>query len=270
MERLGRGPARGTELSPRAIGSVEPRALRALRTLRLAAAATIVARATIAQRGAEEGDEMTVKHGLEMKVSLGSVTTRARGNAVAWHLGAAKRFAHECVALEAKLPDPASADALGHYCLAAVILSVAAMEAYGNELLYAAETDRKKAKKPVHQRRKPRQSEVLANFVVALDDRGKHLDEAAKEYGEACALIEARNGLVHFWPEWKDAKVEHADIAKQLGLGSRFALHPMADPKTAVFPEDYMGAGMTTWAYSTAKAFLEWTAKAAGEDKKFE
>ena len=64
-----------------------------------------------------------------------------------WHLGAARRFAQECVDLET-LSDPASAEALVHYCAGAVILSCAAIEAYGNELLYAAETDKKKAKKP--------------------------------------------------------------------------------------------------------------------------
>jgi hypothetical protein len=186
-----------------------------------------------------------------------------------WHLGAARRFAQECVDLE-KLSDPASAEALVHYCAGAVILSCAAIEAYGNELLYAAETDKKKAKKPVRKRsRERRESEALANFAVALPDRGTPLDATTKEYAEASALIEARNALVHHWPEWTDEKDEHAKIASL--LRGKFPLHPsIADPKAAHFPENFMAAGMAGWAYETAEAFLEWVAKAAGEERKFE
>jgi hypothetical protein len=202
-----------------------------------------------------------------------STISRARGNGVAWHLGAARRFARECASLQANHSDPASTDALTHYCLGAVVLSVGAMEAYGNELLYAKEPNKKAAEDAVRVARgkKKRISGVLAKLVYAIDQRGRpSLDKRAKEYGAARALIQVRNGLVHFWPEWKDEKVVHARIAKQL-RAQKVASHPAFDPKAAHFPEEYMAAGLATWACSTAKAFLEWARDAAGEtDKKFE
>jgi hypothetical protein len=145
------------------------------------------------------------------------------------------------------------------------------MEAYGNELLYAKEPNHRTARRPVNERsRKDGRSEVLTSFVVALEDAGQRLDEAAKAYKAAGALIAARNELMHFWPEWKDAKVDHAEIAEQL-RGENVPPHPLFHPTTARFPEEYIGAGLAEWAYSTAKAFLEWAAKAVGDDdRKFE
>ncbi len=192
------------------------------------------------------------------------------------HLGAAKRFADQCVLLEAAHQqaqfESEEAETLLHKSLAAVILAASALDAYANQLLHdkqevkdkwkARDEARSAAKKRSREKPGP---EILQKFAYALEQRGRLLDETSKEYQDVLALIDVRNSLVHFWPEWTDEKKEHEKIRSTLRALNIAPSRVATNPAIAHFPEDYMGAALARWACVTARAFLERMRDEAGD-----
>jgi hypothetical protein len=96
---------------------------------------------------------------------------------------------------------------------------------------------------------------ILEKFEFALTLSGKPtLDRGAKAYQHAAAMIDLRNALTHFKPEWTNEAVAHAKLSKRLkGL---FTLSPfLADD--LIFPRRWATHGCTKWSVESVRSFSE-------------
>jgi hypothetical protein len=148
--------------------------------------------------------------------------------------------------------------------LAVAVLTVAGLESYANELYFegaalagqmnpvaieevAALIDRKK---------------VLDKFSAALAFRaGKKLDRGVGPVQNADALIDLRNAVVHFRPEWTGKSGEHRKLSAR--LKGKFDPTPVL-PNELLFPRAWASASFARWAIRTAVAFLDYFYQEAG------
>lgn len=208
--------------------------------------------------------------GLEMKVLQGRLIARARGNVVAWHLNGAKRFSERCAEIEAEYAATRVLDGEGlcHHCLASVMLSVAAIDSFVNELFHDLSVPANQAPQLRKLWEEVELRAIWKRYAGWLAFRNlAPLDEKDPAYLEANALISARNALVHHWPEWRDAKDQHFVMAST--LAGKFSVTPTPCASPPIFPDDYMSAGCAVWAWTSAVDFLEWFVKRAGIDRRF-
>jgi hypothetical protein len=108
---------------------------------------------------------------------------------------------------------------------------------------------------------------VLEKYQLALLMAGQpQLDKGANPYQNVPPLIELRNALVHYRPEW----YEHGELAGQSKrmsdtlekhMGQLFEASTLLPPGSQPwFPAAALGAGCAEWAYSSSKAFADkWT-----------
>jgi hypothetical protein len=188
------------------------------------------------------------------------------------HLMTVRRNANRCRQLETELKGKKNIDSEHRSCaITAVLSSVAFLEAFVNETYDdAADTrhlDPRVAGLSEHTRaimrefwiasdRGERYLSVLAKYQMALVLAGlPRLDEGANPYQDAKMLIELRNLLVHFRPNWHD--YDETDKLEQK-MKSRFAGSTLQPPGSRPwFPVVALGAGCAEWAYDTSKALAD-------------
>jgi hypothetical protein len=96
---------------------------------------------------------------------------------------------------------------------------------------------------------------TLAKYQTALIlARKPQFDRGASPYQEAASLIQLRNALVHYKPEWDTDQREHRKIEQR--LKDRFALNPFAGPNAAFFPKKCLGHGCAEWAVKSGVSFI--------------
>jgi len=204
-----------------------------------------------------------------------SVRIGVRGYKATQHLWAARRSARESRELEASLAGTHSASVeLEAVSTNAVLLSVAFIEASVNEVLQdvaesepgnlnsrcagidedAAALIRELWTKPA----KLERAGILDKYQISLTAcRRLPFDRGANPYQAASKLIELRNALVHFKPEWQMAGEEHA-LKKQLSNlfpGSSI----FAGPVHPWYPSVCLASGCAEWAHTTATELVdEW------------
>ena len=158
--------------------------------------------------------------------------------------------------------------------IGAILTSIACLEAAVNELF--AETAEIpnaliRAKDPQVAERLARlwrtgagRWRVLEKFQVALAAGGKELfDVGGPPFQDARLLIELRNRLVHFKPEWQPASLEDGTQAGELSslekrLRGKFVTHPAyKDSGNPFFPDKCLSHGCAEWAVVTATAFCD-------------
>jgi hypothetical protein len=199
-----------------------------------------------------------------MPIEIGPVqlnaTGRVRTNFANKHLMNAHRFAvvvHGVERQNVGQPFGAFIDEISANVVASVMSSVAAVEAYVNEVRFEAAS---------HFPHQPpelvasclqlieRQSiRERLNFLSVLNARQK--PDFGREPGQSvAALIDLRNALVHFQPEWPDEQEGHARLGKR--LEGRFALSPFYDDSAPTFPDRCMSYGCARWAVERVGQFL--------------
>jgi hypothetical protein len=159
-------------------------------------------------------------------VALGKVTVKAMAtvkvNLAVQHMLAAARFSREVHALESQHKGQQFGDfweGILHYATASVLASVASLEAYANELfserekLFPAYSTALMNNLWETYEQKP----ILEKFAFALLLlRKPDMDRGARPYQDVKILIELRNALTHFKPEWMNEPEEHAKISAKL------------------------------------------------------
>ena len=99
---------------------------------------------------------------------------------------------------------------------------------------------------------------ILAKYQRVLAVCGKdRLAKGAEPYQSADTLIDLRNAVVHFKPEWGDELAEHARLEKR--LSSKFedcALASRATGHMVWFPGRCLGLGCANWAVGTVERFV--------------
>jgi hypothetical protein len=185
-------------------------------------------------------------------------------------MGAAISFAERCAEIEnveknLEWPQPGHEKA-AQYSLAAVVMSVAALETAINHRYSAAVDNNQHVFKNIQPDRvkllaalweEAEMYSILKKYELVLVACGaKPFDRGSELYQSADSLVRLRNGLVHFKPEWDDEPKEHAKLESL--LSHRFAesaLWKKAKGNRAWFPDRCLGAGCAAWSCKVAKDF---------------
>jgi hypothetical protein len=183
---------------------------------------------------------------------------------------AAQYFANRCAEIEQaeknlEWPQPRYAEA-AHCALAAVVMSVAALEAAINERYSAAADNNLNIYKSIQPDRVKLLAElwevtemcsILKKYELALVACGaKSFDRGSEPYQSADDLVRLRNALVHFKPEWDDNLQNHAKLETR--LRHKFIeseLWKKSKGKRVWFPDRCLGAGCAAWSCQVVKDF---------------
>lgn len=174
------------------------------------------------------------------------------------HMRAAERFSRRVHDIEREHAGDAFGpfwDEIWHCSVAAVFASVASLEAYANELFF----DRAKVFPGYTNRLLDtlweafEQKRILDKFAFALLLRDKpQLDRGASPCQDVAILVELRNALTHFKPEWDTAAVRHKKISAK--LKGRFRPGPFLSDRH-IFPRQWATHGATKWAVTSCLDF---------------
>lgn len=152
------------------------------------------------------------------------------------------------------------------YALSSVIQACSALEASINEF-YQKAIDRDKKNLPTlsneqflildklwHEEKK---YSTLKKYQVALTAAGKEpMHEGAEPFQSAKLLIDLRNALIHFKPEWDNETGPHDKLESKLKKHfNPNQLIEMAEGTMTWFPYRCLGAGCAEWSLATAKEF---------------
>jgi len=192
-------------------------------------------------------------------VTLAS-TGRARMNFANTHLANAHRFAmlvHEVETSNAGQPFGPFIEDIMANGLATVMSSMAALEAYVNEVTFdpaahfPAQAPDLVASSLALIARQPILERIA--FLSVLNGRAR--PEFGRNPGQGvAALVDLRNALVHFRPEWPDEQKAHAKLGDR--LRSKFALSPFFDASEPLFPRACISYGCSKWAVESVRDFI--------------
>lgn len=148
---------------------------------------------------------------------------------------------------------------------ACVFACAAGLEAYANEFYIDRSDNFPDLRKEVADafwvlyEKKP----VFEKFDVALMLRHQvPLDRSGQTYQNCGAMVDLRNALTHFKPEWEDEKDAHAKLSRK--LKGKFQPSRFLPKEADVFPIQWASHGCTCWAVESAKAFIHDFEVAAG------
>lgn len=184
------------------------------------------------------------------------------------HLSAALFFADSARRIECE--DSSDEGRMGHraFVIGAISSSVSFLEARFNEL----------CEDPFHGRSGfPRRSAIclrkllqegmdrlppLQKYQIAIYLAAKNapLEEGEEPYQSAKLLIELRNKLVHFRPEWSGVDTSRLETK----MRGKFSLNPMVANNRPFFPDRCLSYGSAIWSVYTAIAFASVALKKIG------
>lgn len=154
---------------------------------------------------------------------------------------------------------------------ACVFACIASLEAYANEFYIDREVNFPHLQSDVAERfwqlfgQKP----ILEKFELALLlknqpvlDRGKNPTQDIK------ALVNLRNALTHFRPEWEDEKQAHQTLSNQ--LQGKFKPSQFLPDEGTIFPLQWACHSCTTWAVTSCRKYLSAFESRAGIESKFQ
>ena len=197
--------------------------------------------------------------------ALGNVTVSAiatmKVNLAVQHMLAAARFSREVGMLENQNSGQqfgAFWEGVLHHATACVLTSVASLEAYANEL-FSDRTTLIPEYSPALMHNlweNYDQKPILEKYEFALLlFRKSSMDRGARPYQDIKILIELRNALTHFKPEWMDEADEHAKISAKLAY--KIEGSPFLPTSELLFPRRWACHSCTMWAVSSAIAFAK-------------
>lgn len=209
-------------------------------------------------------------------VALGNATSVAHGtsrfNLAVQHMLAAARFSRAVGELEAEHRGKEFAEFWGsilHNAVACVLTTVASLEAYANELFSDRTTVfpgySKELLNHLWETYERRQTGDKFDFALLLMGKTK-LNRGVPPFQDVRVLVELRNALIHFKPEWENEAVEHKRLSEKLHRkieGSPF----LSDEP--LFPRGWASHSCTTWAVSNAIAFAKNFEELSGLPEKY-
>ncbi|MFN8470056.1 MAG: hypothetical protein U0X20_31165 [Caldilineaceae bacterium] len=198
-----------------------------------------------------------------------TLTTSVRRNFAVRHLSSAAYFSQLAAQIErendGKPLGPFFDEILAH-STACVMTSVAALEAFANEMFidhqhcFPDVDGRLFEKLWSFYEAKP----LLEKFQFAMFLRHTpELNRGENPYQAVNALIELRNALVHFKPEWDSERVRHGRIAKLLNGHFEPSRYYPGEP---LFPLGWVTSNCTKWAVTSCVQFITQFEEQAGID----
>jgi hypothetical protein len=196
-----------------------------------------------------------------------SATASVRPSMSFEHLRSAALFAGMCGQLESPHSWPPPDDIWNRHSAAAssaVVLAVCSLEAIINEFhLNAADGAGPQLGKAAAMARRiadvwdtvERQS-LLRKFQWVLEIAGCEPFETDRlPYADVKCLVELRNELVHYKPEWSHSMERGSRLEQR--LRGKFDLNVLAAPGMHFLPYRCLGAGCARWAVTTVLAFTK-------------
>ena len=141
--------------------------------------------------------------------------------------------------------------------VASILSSMAALEAFVNEIRFEpAEYFPHQVPELVASSLSQSEREPLLERVAFLSVlNGRKKPDLGRNPGQSVgALVDLRNALVHFRPEWPDEQKAHSKLGEQ--LRGRFALSPFFDSSEPIFPRACMSFGCAKWAVESIRDFI--------------
>jgi hypothetical protein len=196
-----------------------------------------------------------------------------RVNLAVQHMLAAARFSRDVGELERdheNQPFGEFWESIFHSAIACVLTTVASLEAYANELF----SDRitvfpKYSHELLHNlwdtyERKP----MLDKFDFALLLlRKPKLVRGVRPYQDIKILVDLRDALIHFKPEWEHEAVEHKKLSK--ALHSKTKGSPLFPKSELLFPRRWASHSCTMWVVRSAVDFSKKFEQRAGLPAKY-
>jgi hypothetical protein len=148
--------------------------------------------------------------------------------------------------------------------------SVAALEAYANELFFGRAKNFPGFSSTLLDRlwETFERKSLTEKFEFALLLRDKpRMDSKTSPYKNITALVELRNGLTHFKPEWEDEAKRHKELSNL--LRNYFAPSPFLSDRL-LFPRRWATHACTKWAVESCLAFSNEFEQLADLDSRFE
>lgn len=190
-----------------------------------------------------------------------TVQVQMKVNLAVQHMLAAARFSREVSQLEQLHREEEFGpfwETIFHFATACVLASVASLEAYANELFSDRETlfpdyppDLLHNLWETYE-----QKPILEKFEFALLLlRKSAFDRGARPYQDVKVLIDLRNALTHFKPEWMNEADEHARMSRKLDSKIEGSVFLQASER--LFPRRWASHSGTKWAVQSALAFAE-------------
>lgn len=141
--------------------------------------------------------------------------------------------------------------------LGVVILTVASLESYANEVWFEHAILREKLNETasVHLARLVDKESIIGKFSIATAICcGGELNLGALPAQNADILIRVRNEVVHFRPEWFSKQDRHDKLSKRLQGKFRPSPFLLNEP---IFPRAWASADFVGWALRSAIGFLD-------------
>ncbi|MDQ3562912.1 MAG: hypothetical protein M3436_01820 [Pseudomonadota bacterium] len=186
-------------------------------------------------------------------------TGRSRTNLSVLHFLSAARFSRHVKGLEETHRGQefgAFWEEILAYSTATLLTTVAALEAFANELFVDYPTVFPELRPEVMAKlwELYEQKPPLEKFEIALLlKQGQTFDRGTRPYQDVYALVRLRNGLTHFKPEW-DNEQEHGRISAL--LSGRISVSPFFSSPEPLFPRGWASYSCTDWAMESALRFL--------------
>lgn len=109
---------------------------------------------------------------------------------------------------------------------------------------------------------------VLEKYAIALSlARKAPMDKGQAPWQPATVLIQLRNALIHYEPEWLQTEATGTEeqahrLAK--ALKGRFAPNPLTGAGNPYYPDKVLGHGCAEWAVRTSAEFVDQFAQRLG------
>jgi len=217
---------------------------------------------------------------LKGKISFkGGVSMRVKHSFSKQHYSAAKCFSNEAIQIESSSTSISEEDLSKHraYVTGTIFFAVAALEASINEFYLEALDRNENTLSGLNNNQlsilscKWENIESLPvdeKYQEALKSLGKkEFDKGRNPFQDTVSLIDLRNALVHYKPEWDDETDVHKKI--KIRLHKKFPINTFSKPKNLWFPHQCLGAGCAIWSINTIESFMSEFCKAMGIINRF-
>jgi len=157
------------------------------------------------------------------------------------------------------------------HATASVLLTVAALESYVNELFADRDANFPSLRTDILVKLwnayETKRLLDKADLALLIREVGP-LDRGTSPTQDIDLLVGLRNALIHFKPEWFDEQPEHARLSSQ--LSGRFAPSSFFQKGEPIFPRGWASHGCTAWAIRSAIEFITSFERQAGLPKRLE
>jgi hypothetical protein len=115
-----------------------------------------------------------------------------------------------------------------------------------------------------------RSETIMEKYQIALELANRtRFPKKHSQFSDAAILIELRNALMHYKPEWIatiSADETEGGVARELHLRlkNKFSLNPVMPPMNPFFPDKCLSAGCARWSVITVVEFVDEFSKQMG------